>query len=213
MTVRILLFGDSITYGVYDPEGGWATRLVRDYLRDDGADPSANLPSVYNLGFSGDTTAHLAGRLASETNNRRDNWGGRTDFVLVLAIGINDSVIERGEPFSTPERYAEDLQQLYKTATNLTPHVLLVGLTPVIDRTAGAYIYNNDRIWQFEQVLRKFAQTHNVPMVAVYEAFKERLDAGETLLHPDQLHPNSAGHQLLYELIKPPLYKMVEAAQ
>lgn len=31
--MRVLIFGDSITQGMWDAQGGWANRLVADYFR------------------------------------------------------------------------------------------------------------------------------------------------------------------------------------
>ena len=47
--MTICIFGDSITWGAYDPEqGGWATRLRNYFEKQD------NDVDVYNLGISGD---------------------------------------------------------------------------------------------------------------------------------------------------------------
>ena len=70
--MNVLIFGDSITWGAYDPEqGGWATRL-RNYFEE-----KDNDIDVYNLGISGDTTADLLERIEIEAKSRVcDNFGG-----------------------------------------------------------------------------------------------------------------------------------------
>jgi lysophospholipase L1-like esterase len=54
----ICVFGDSITWGAYDPErGGWVNRLRNDLEKKE--------IESYNLGISGDTTADLLKRFNS----------------------------------------------------------------------------------------------------------------------------------------------------
>ena len=65
MAKQFFIFGDSITYGVIDREGGWANRL-RKYLDARTLDSNGkDLFMLYNLGISGDTSADLLARLAS----------------------------------------------------------------------------------------------------------------------------------------------------
>ncbi|MDO8436493.1 MAG: SGNH/GDSL hydrolase family protein [bacterium] len=59
--MNICIFGDSITWGAYDPQnGGWVNRL-RNYfeVQDEDID-------VYNLGISGDSTTDLFGNIEME---------------------------------------------------------------------------------------------------------------------------------------------------
>jgi len=63
--MNILIFGDSITWGAYDPEqGGWATRL-RNYFEAKNHDVD-----VYNLGISDDITSGLLNRVEAEVKSR-----------------------------------------------------------------------------------------------------------------------------------------------
>jgi lysophospholipase L1-like esterase len=51
--MRILVFGDSITQGFGDTEGGWVERLRHDYDVETIKDLRANTnyPTIFNLGF------------------------------------------------------------------------------------------------------------------------------------------------------------------
>ena len=66
--MTIICFGDSITYGNWDPKGGWVGRL-RNYLdtKSLGAYEGADLYSkfytlTYNQGIPGDTSTGLFAR-------------------------------------------------------------------------------------------------------------------------------------------------------
>jgi lysophospholipase L1-like esterase len=207
--MRILVFGDSITYGEFDTQGGWATRLKVDYFNEWVKDPDADPPLLYNLGIGGDVTAHLAKRLPGEVEARKSLWSGGNDFALVIAIGINDSLTENGNDFSSPEQYAKDLQAVYKAARQFSDKLLCIGLTPVEDDNPRANrLYSTARIRQFDQVLRKFAAEKALPFVPFLEVFEPRMQAGEQLF-VDGLHPNDTGHELMYQTIKPALTGML----
>ena len=65
----ICIFGDSVTWGAYDPEqGGWATRL-RNYF-----EAQENNIDVYNLGISGDATADLLKRIEVEAKSHKASY-------------------------------------------------------------------------------------------------------------------------------------------
>jgi lysophospholipase L1-like esterase len=202
--MRILVFGDSIAYGEYDSRGGWATRLQVDYFAERVKQQRAGLPLLYNLSIGGDITAHLTKRLPAEIEARRPLWSDSFDIALVIAIGINDSGFHNGQAVSSPERYAADLQALYDQARRYTDKLLLEGLTPVEQDNDS---YTNDRIWQFEQTLRRFAEEKGAPHVPLFETFQAHLKK-EPKLFVDGLHPNDKGHQLIYAAVKPQLKKL-----
>lgn len=82
METRLTIFGDSITWGACDYEGGgWSTRLRRYFETSDKYDVS-----VYNLGIGGDATDNLLFRFGTEGLARN-----RFPQTIIFAIGINDS--------------------------------------------------------------------------------------------------------------------------
>src|SRR5476651_375488 len=90
MNTRILIFGDSITWGAVDEDGGgWAQR-IKQYVDKKTLTPGY-ASSVYVLGVSGDTTEDLLKRFNSEVQSRLDD---ESNLMIVFAIGTNDSYIE-----------------------------------------------------------------------------------------------------------------------
>ena len=79
--MRILIFGDSITYGAWDTElGGWANRLRIAF------DKENQDWNIYNLGVSGDTINDVLKRFDVECQAREPEK-------LIFAIGINDAKV------------------------------------------------------------------------------------------------------------------------
>jgi lysophospholipase L1-like esterase len=203
--MNILVFGDSITRGAWDGEGGWAVRTSLHYDRRRIADIGRPQPLIYNLGVDGDTAVKVRQRLAPEVAARR--WQGEP-VMIVLAVGVNDALLYDGkQPWATEAAYEQTISGIIRAAQADGDLVLVVGLTPVDEtRTApvswGAYYYRNDRIKAFDAVLRRTCLNLGVPWVDIYMPFKAALDDGKDLLI-DGLHPNDVGHKLITGLVQP----------
>ncbi len=65
----ILVFGDSISYGAWDIEGGWVSRL-RKFLDKKNLSEENFDCKVYNLGISGDNSSGVLNRFEFETRQR-----------------------------------------------------------------------------------------------------------------------------------------------
>src|SRR5882757_7384567 len=150
--MRVLIFGDSIAYGEYDSQGGWADRLKTFYfgrhLTGDGLDMAAS-PSIYNLSMPGELIRHMALRLPHETVARRDAWEDKTEFAFIFAAGLNDTLVDdNGQPISSTQQFTQDLEELLAVALLFSQRILFVGLTPVEDSDQRIQNYTCDRIWQ-----------------------------------------------------------------
>lgn len=191
MGKRICIFGDSITWGAYDPVGGgWATRL-RNYF--EGSDYDTD---IYNLGVSGDTTDDLINRFEPEVKARHPQ-------LIVIAIGINDSVLvhskdERRVPVN---RFKQNLELLISTAKKYVEDIVFIGLTSIDESLTRPKLRNKDKsldektIKEYNQVIKELCLENNLKFITLQEIIeKEDLEDG--------LHPNSQGHQKIFERIK-----------
>lgn len=211
--MRILFFGDSITQGFWDLEhGSWVQRIRKDYDQLAIKNLAGHYPEVFNLGISGDMTSSVLKRMPYEIEARR--WED-DPFILVFAIGLNDTIFREQEVAITPLQYREDLSMLLASAQHYSDKILFVGLTPVDDELCNPWIHSstgksfkNDRILEFEDVLRKFCIEKKISCVQIFEKF-QALQAEQNLL-TDGLHPNDAGHQLIAELVKPELDNLIQ---
>ena len=203
--MRILIFGDSITEGMWDSRGGWAHRLVADFFAEQMKDLSDNsVPWVINLGISGNTTRDLLDRFDAETNACKD-----AEKAFVFAIGTNDAWINGDGSFNmSDQEYAKNIEQLITKARKSSGKILFVGLCGVDEArtTPVSWIdisYTNERTQLFNRTLQRVCQAEQVTYLPVFEVFQRR-HKQEGLL-PDGLHPNDKGHKLIYDLVKPAL--------
>ncbi len=209
--MRILIYGDSITHGFFDPQGGWATRLLNHYHWQSHLDrdkPDARWIEGFNLGISGDTAAGVLKRLEPEFNFRQIY---PEETAIVVAIGTNDTVMNREVTRSSPQQYQETMRAIADTALSLTKRLLVVGLPAVDDQLCNPWAfsstkksYDSKRIWEFETRLREFCRETHISHVPVFEHFKNHPE-----LFADGLHPNEAGHVLLTSLVKPSLEELI----
>lgn len=203
--MRILIFGDSITYGKVDTQGGWVGRLRRYFDEQAAENYSRDLPNVYNQGISGDTAEDVLGRFDVEAKARLAE-----DDVFILAVGTNDSSVEDGTPRFTVEQFKENLEKIIEKMLGLSSKVMIVGLLPVDEKLTTPIPwrpkrhYTNKQVLLFDEVIQKLAHEKVLPYVSLFDDFKDKLD-----LFPDGLHPNDEGHQLIFEKLKPVVEELI----
>ncbi len=189
--MNILIFGDSITWGAYDPEqGGWATRL-RNYFEE-----KDNDIDVYNLGVSGDTTDDLLERIEVEAKSREPN-------LIIFAIGINDAQFihsTNGLRVSL-DKFQQNLTKLLSITKKLTDKVVFVGLTKV-DESKTTPIpwnidksYTNESIKRLDNTIKKFCEENKMKFISM-----DSIVGNDDLI--DGLHPNTKGHIKIFNRMK-----------
>ena len=210
--MRVLIFGDSITQGYFDAEGGWVGRLRQEYdrLRENG--PKIDPPVVFNLGISGNTSQDVAARIDNETRARL--WPGE-EMVVIINVGVNDARIDGTRPFLAPEQYRNNLMMAIETSKKYSDKILIVGLLPCIenrttpvDWSEDNISWTNQRIRDFDRTANEVATAHNLPFVDIFAPFQAHLVKHDLL--PDGLHPNSEGHQIIAGIVRPPLSNLVD---
>lgn len=206
--MRVLVFGDSITYGAVDKLGGWADRLKQHYNKERAADNyERDYPSVYNQGVSGDTAEDILVRLKIEAEARRH---GGEESVFVLAVGTNDSVINDGKPRYSIEQFQKNYKGIIKEMQGYSDQILLVGLLPVNEELTTPIPwrpnrhYTNKQIKMFDEAIQNIAKELRLPYVHLFKPFDKKLN-----LFPDGLHPNDDAHELIKSLVLPELEKLL----
>lgn len=205
--MRVLIFGDSITQGYWDTDGGWVERVRKHYDGIQVTDlEGLDEPTVFNLGISADNSRNVLNRIVPETTVRTRH--GNLPIIIVQ-IGVNDSSVDKlpgDESVSLSiEQYEHNLKKIIEQIKPLSSKIILVGLSACDEsRTTpvswGDFHYTNEAIKNYENKMAGVADEYKVSFIPVFENFKNELDAGKYLL-PDGLHPNSEGHELLYEII------------
>lgn len=201
----IYLVGDSITQGYWDSKGGWADRIKAEVLTRDIASGFKYYHGVHNLGVDGNTTQQALERFDSETEAR--HWRN-SEYGVVIAIGTNDTVVNKeGDTVSDPSRYHLQIEELLSKAKRITNKVAVLNLLPVneeltnpLPSSNSGKSYTNDRIEMFNKELVEFCKSSNVELIDVR---REYLNRDCNSLFADGLHPNDAGHEIIFRTVMP----------
>ncbi|HSW80587.1 MAG TPA: GDSL-type esterase/lipase family protein [Candidatus Saccharimonadales bacterium] len=206
--MRVLVFGDSITQGFWDTEGGWVNRIRKHYdslqVQDlQGRDD----PVIFNLGISADTSEMVLHRIENETKVRQGI--SRELPAVVVQIGINDSLSESGKIWVPIENYTKNLEAIISKVKPISSKIIFIGFNPVDDAKTnpvawGDFNYQSNTIKKYEDAMSVVAQQNIIPFMPIFDKFKTEIDAGKDFL-PDGLHPNNAGHEFIASLILPEL--------
>lgn len=208
--MTIICFGDSITYGNWDPKGGWVGRL-REYLdsKSLAAYKGEDLYSTYytltyNLGIPGDTSSGLLERFETELIPR---FNPDEEIIILIAIGINDSRFYKSANEYETELgvFQQNIWDLWEIAKKYTSDVAFVGLTPVDEeRTDPLFwetdaIYKNEYIEKYDSVIKEFCESRQTPFIDIFNNLK---DMDIKSLMEDGIHPNQKGYEVMEEIIR-----------
>src|SRR5688500_9159458 len=156
----LLAVGDSITYGHWDRQGGWAQRLRaflerRSLERENHYGLNAeHYMAVYNLGIPGDTTEGVLKRFDHDVSPRLNS---EQNTIIIFNVGINDSqfIAETNAHNVDFERFSRNLLLLVNRAKSITADIFFVGLTPVDTDMMSLFWRNRDRLYKNEYI-RKY---------------------------------------------------------
>ncbi len=198
----ILCFGDSITKGKNDPQGGWPQRvnnfLSNIYIND------RRMPrhNVYNLGIDGDTSKELLARIDGELQAR--SAFGKP--ITLISIGANDSSQRSDEIVVTGEEYAANLREIITIAEKGSRSVAILGMLPCQDDKLNPVswsdepiVYSAKNLRAYDRLAHRIAEEQEIMFFEMFNVFGG-LDLDTFLA--DGLHPNSAGQQYIADRVK-----------
>lgn len=199
----LLIFGDSITWGAWDPAGGWVQRL-RCYLEKNKNGQGHPSHHVYNLGINGNTSDEVLRRFEFEVQQRLVE---EEDVLLIFAIGVNDSqlLIKESTVKMTIEQFNHNLEKILNQARRYTKSIIFVGLLPVVERKVTpvprntSISYKNNRIRFFNESLQTFCKSHAIYYIDLWDNWIKK-DYSSML--EDGIHPNERGHQDISNSVK-----------
>lgn len=200
----ITCFGDSITYGAWDAEGGWAHRLRKRadvWNREPGPEAYAR---VYNLGIPGNTSDDVVYRFEAELHTRM-RPGEET--VCVFAFGINDSalLLPSEKHRIEPESFQRNVRKVIEHVQAYTSRVLFVGLTPVEEAKTCPLPHYPDQAYRmvdillYNNLLRELCREGGVSCIDLLSGWSA--DLGMDGLGEDGLHPDARGHAWIEERV------------
>lgn len=192
---RIVAIGASTVYGRVDVEGGgWVGRLRRWH------ESQHPRNAVFNLGIGGDTSSGFLQRLKLEVPVRRP------DLILVSG-GSNDAkkVDSRNAPVTTSlPQFEQNIREIIKLGQEIAD-LVFVSIYPVneskttpISWADNYYLLADLR--HYAQATKEICEAGKVPYIDI---FNEWLKTDYmSLLADDGLHPNSLGHQKIFESVR-----------
>lgn len=202
---KILVFGDSITYGQRDLEmGGWVNRLKLALAHDS----SITSCHVFNMGISGQSTTEILERLARECKGRILDDANN---IIVIAAGINDTQTIGGEIVNDEDAFKANVRNLIETARSFTDKVIYLGLTPVDDSRTNPVTWDRTRVWKsalvenYDNIISEICSEMGVRYVYVYDQI-------DPATNEDGLHPSETGHIVLAEIMGNVIYDYLKKA-
>lgn len=180
----ICIFGDSITQGAYDSQGGWAQRLKQHVKK--------NNVAVFISGVDGDTSTGLLQRLEKEVSSRKPD-------VIIIAIGINDSLFYNGRVKTSLAQFRKNIEKIIKISRKCTLRILILGLTCVDEKKTtpvpwNGWVYSNNKIKQYDSMLKEVSEEENVQFLELFSLLSvEDLEDG--------IHPTDEGHKKIFERV------------
>jgi len=201
--------GSSNAYGVGASEAGWAD-LIKRYLHEKmySEGEVGEQFEIFNFAKSGETIAFVK-NLASEI---LEHYGrGQKTIILVSAGGNNTKAVDTPDNYvSTLTEYENEMKDLLELLKENSETLILVDSNGYVDETktnpklnplTGKYSYfTNARRKQFKVKADILCQELNIPVAEILVDSKQWERA---YMHTDGIHPNQAGHQLVFESIKP----------
>jgi lysophospholipase L1-like esterase len=204
------VFGDSITYGAWDREGGWTTRLkvalAKKIVRKEQTESDYSMSIIYELGVSGDSTSELLERFEKELRARTALLE-EEEVLVIFQIGINDAgelnKYQRAK-IANKKRFEANINKLIAKSKSIADYTVFLGLTPVDEKktnliySTGEHSFLNKNIRTYDRMISRACKKEGVIYIDLYSEFVKR---GYARLLFDGLHPNSAGHEKIFKTV------------
>lgn len=139
------------------------------------------------------------------------NWikgsrrGGQN--IIIFAVGLNDSAYVRSEKGNWVDfnEYRANIKKLIDIAGKFSKKIVFVGLYPIDESKMNPMpydldkSYSNEDVKKYDQFLQVAAKENGAEYISIFDKFEK--NDYKKLLH-DGAHPNSAGHELIFETVK-----------
>ena len=200
MINKILIFGDSISYGKWDTEGGWVARL-RNYIDQELNIGKGGSTLVYNLGIPGEVAIRMVNRMKQELESRITSKDDK--LLVIIAIGVNDSCPNNWMTNAqTPEvDFKNALRTMIEIAKDLDCEVLVLGLAPVnkTKPTKRRLKFTNSEVKKYDLYISDVCKETSTQKIEIFDALIKSEYSDQLV---DVVHPNTNGHKLIFNAVK-----------
>jgi len=199
--ITICVFGDSIVRSCKQPENKKWVGKLRYFLWK-----IYEVNTVYDLGIDGETIERLLKRFETECRAREPN-------IIIINIGINDSQYnsQKNSFRVSFRKFKKNLDYLIAKGKNFTPKIIIIGLLPIDESSARPFLrglhryYTNKDRKKYNEGVKLAAEENNILFIDLFESWIKI--NYKKLLTSDGIHPNSKGHQKIFEKVKEVLVK------
>ena len=191
-TIKIVCFGDSLTYGY-----GVLEKDIFSYQL------SENLKKIYpkipfeviNSGINGQTTREALARLQGSVLQRKPQ-------IVLILFGSNDSALQEGN-YRTPIEYEQNMVQIIQQILSLSTHPILLTPPSMVDTDFYPYT-TNTRLQVYGDIIKKLSATYHLPCIDFFAILQSITDtvAYEACFQYDGVHLSKKGYALLYPYLQ-----------
>jgi lysophospholipase L1-like esterase len=137
----------------------------------------------------------------------------RTDFgesVIIINIGANDSAVMVDSLWVSKKDFASNLKKIIKVSRKFSKSIFFVEAMPMDESKTHPVAwdkrvtYTNESIKKYNEILKSVCKEEKVKLIPLFDAFS-KIDYKKLLA--DGVHPNSEGHQKIFEIVKDYLVK------
>lgn len=183
---RICIFGDSVVCGEGDTvNGGWVNLLAK-HLKD---------YEIFNLGIDGGTIQDIQEIFEKEIKEKNPD-------TIIFEAGGNDSAydIDSNEFLVFENEFRKSVNSLILHAQKHTENIIFIGFTNCDESKTMPVdwcnlCYENKNIQKYNEIISNICDQNGVVFIDTYEI----LDNDDFF---DGLHPNSIGHEKIFQRIK-----------
>ena len=196
---QILVFGDSISAGAIDPEGGWVVRL-RNYLIKNGYIDWSTF--LYNLSVDVEDSTKVLSRIEAETKCRVLFKDERNLFIF--AFGFHDTCFWKdGKIVTDKKTFENNVRSIINLQRKIGGDAFFVGITPVYEKktrpvsfsTTGKN-FSNEKISEYNTILRKVCSEEKILFVDIFDRM---LPKARALLNG--VYPNNKAHGIILQAV------------
>ncbi len=206
--LQIMIFGASTTHGNWDSMGGWSDRIRLHVIKKILDNPTKFLGHVFNLGVPGDMSSDLLKRIGPEIKARLFY----PETIILVSVGTNDSKINYADKKAviSDEEFENNQEKLVRIVKKYSQKILFLGFNPVDEKRTNPWrdnAYLNERLEKFNNIVKSVCEKNNIEFLNIFKLF----DSNDYLKYIyDGLHPNSLGHEKIFNLVRPFIDKFLE---
>ena len=199
--MNILFFGDSITYGEHDEQGGGYVDILKRYCHQISRVNKTREINCFNLGIGGETTEGALKRFETEIKSRISG----DEIIIFISYGANDLAQKDGKFLVDKIQFESNYSELIRISKNYSRKVYAINILPISKSVDNVEIpnrkfRNDETIQSYNQIIEKLAKESDIHFIDLYSVFEQNK---EDYLSNDGVHPNSKGYNFIANQLKP----------